>query len=115
LPFLFLFVSLMASTVSIVTPEDLQRLEERLTQQFEERYERKLAADRAFLSEFLKSQDDQVSARKALEISGIKSRTTLIAERKRPGSPLSYTVTGRSVSYSRAGCIAYKLGHQLAA
>jgi hypothetical protein len=105
----------MASTLSIVTPEDLQKLEERLTRQFEERYERKLAADRAFISEFIKSQDDQVKAKKALEITGIKSRTTLIAERQRPGSPLTYTVTGRSVTYSRAGCIAYKQKHQLAA
>jgi hypothetical protein len=72
-------------------------------------------ADRAFMREFLASLDDQVPAKKALEITGIKSRTTLIAERQRPGSPLTYTVTGRSVNYSRAGCIAYRLGHQIAA
>lgn len=104
----------MSQPVHILTPEDLERslapLRQRVAQQ-----EAEAARDREFMRQFLASIDDQVSTQKALEISGIKSRTTLIAERQRPGSPLTYTSSGRSVSYSRAGCIAYKLSHQLAA
>lgn len=91
------------STLPFATPEDIAQL----------RAERE--ADRAFLREFLASIDDQVDAKRALKITGIKSLTTLIAERQRPGTPLTFTKNGRSVSYSRAGCVAYKLGYQLAA
>jgi hypothetical protein len=91
------------SNLPFATPEDIAQL----------RAERE--ADRAFMREFLASIDDQVDAKKALKITGIKSLTTLIAERQRPGTPLAYVKNGRSVTYSRAGCVAYKLGYQLAA
>ena len=56
-----------AESLPFVTPADLARVD------------RELQALRAFLAEFLRSQDDQVGYKKALEITGIKSRTTLIA------------------------------------
>ena len=71
-----------------------------------------VAEERAFRRDFLASLDDQVSTKKALQISGIASRTTLIAERQRPGTLLTYTHEGRSVTYGRAGCVAHKRAHQ---
>jgi hypothetical protein len=93
----------MQPALPFATPADLARVE------------RELTALRGFVQEFISSQDDEVSTKDALKITGIKSRTTLIAERGRPGSPLKYTSHGRSASYSRAGCVAYKLAHQRAA
>jgi len=58
--------------------------------------------------------DDEVSTKKALELTGIKSRTTLIEERDRPGTLLRYSKHGRSTSYSRKSCIDYKLARRLA-
>jgi len=71
--------------------------------------------ERAFRREYVASFNDEVSTLEALRLTGIGSRTTLIAERQRPGTPLTHTHHGRSVRYGRAGCIAYKLAHQLAA
>lgn len=73
---------------------------------------RQLADLRLFVQEFVASIDDTVSTAKALEITGIKSRTTLIAERQRDGSLLTFTQVGKRVSYSRASCVAYRLAHQ---
>ncbi|MGI4871466.1 MAG: hypothetical protein ACRYFX_09845 [Janthinobacterium lividum] len=67
---------------------------------------------RGFMADFLASLDDQVSTKKALELSGIASRTTLIAERQRPGTLLTHSHNGRTVTYGRAGCIAHKRAHQ---
>ncbi len=76
---------------------------------------RELAELRGFVREMVNSVDDQVSTAQALRLTGLKSRTTLIAERQRPGTLLKYTKQGRSAAYSRASCIAHKLHFQLAA
>lgn len=68
---------------------------------------------KALVSEFIASLDDQVDTKRALAITGIKSRTTLIVERKRPDTLLSYTAHGRSVAYSRASCIMYRRAQTL--
>ena len=73
--------------------------------------ERKLESMELFMREFLNSLDDQIGYKEALKISGIKSRTTLVAERRREGSLIKFTHHGRSVAYSRAGCVAYRLAH----
>ncbi|MDO7849929.1 hypothetical protein Q5H92_26455 [Hymenobacter sp. M29] len=73
-----------------------------------------LSQHKAFQSAFIESLDDQVTTKKALDITGIKSRTTLIAERDRPDSLLAYTHNGRAVTYSRAGCVAHALARQAA-
>lgn len=90
------------SELPFATPADVARLERELQQM------------REFMREFIGSIDDQVTTKKALEITGIKSRTTLIAERDRPKSLLTYTQHGRAVTYSRAGCVAHKLARQAA-
>jgi hypothetical protein len=58
--------------------------------------------------------DDEVGTKKALQLTGIKSRTTLIEERDRPGTLLRYSKHGRSTSYSRKSCIDYRLSRRLA-
>lgn len=79
------------------------------------RLERQLREVCQFVRELVESVDDHVSTAQALKLTGIKSRTTLIAERDRAGSLLKYTKQGRSAAYSRASCIAHKLHFQLAA
>ncbi len=90
-----------AAPLPFATPADVRRLE------------RELAAMRLLMQEFMNSLDEEVSTAQALKITGIKSRTTLIAERDRPGTTLKYTKMGRSTAYSRAGCVAYKLAHRM--
>ena len=70
---------------------------------------------RELLAEFLASVDLEVDTARALRLTGIKSRTTLIAERQRPGTPLKHSKHGRSTSYSLVSCLNYKQAHRLAA
>lgn len=84
------------TTLTFVTPEEFQQLTQRVD----------LLAER--LSAYVETTDDDVDTATALKITGIKSRTTLIWERKQPGSLLKYSTHGRSVSYSRKSCIDYK-------
>lgn len=87
-----------AQPLPFATPADLARIE------------RQVAALQAYIvGEFIPTLDKQISAAEALKITGINSRTTLVAERRRPGSLLRYTQHGRSVAYSLAGCVAYKM------
>lgn len=65
------------------------------------------------LTAYVESVNDEVDTHTALKLTGIKSRTTLIEERDRPGTLLSYSKHGRSVSYSRKSCIDYKLDRRL--
>ena len=74
--------------------------------------ERRLAQMETFMREFVNSLDDQIGYKEALKITGIKSRTTLVAERRRAKSLIVFTQHGRSVSYSRAGCVAYRLAQR---
>jgi hypothetical protein len=67
---------------------------------------------RIIIADFLASIDDTVSSAKALQLTGIRSLTTLIAERQRPGTLLVYSHHGRSVHYSRASCLAYRRARQ---
>lgn len=92
-----------SESLPFATPADVARLE------------RQLQDVCRFVRELVESVDDQVSTQQALKLTGLKSRTTLIAERKRPGTLLKYTKQGRSTAYSRASCIAHKLHFQLAA
>lgn len=63
---------------------------------------------RAIVTDFLDSLDDRVSTKQALQLTGIKSRATLIAARQRPDTLLAYSHQGRSVLYSRASCLAFR-------
>ena len=89
-------------TVSFVTPEELLKRDQRI-----DRLEQ-------FLTAYIESVDDEVDTATALQLTGIKSRTTLIEERDRPGTLLRYSKHGRSTAYSRASCIDYKLSRRLA-
>ncbi|SFP79618.1 hypothetical protein SAMN04515668_0373 [Hymenobacter arizonensis] len=86
----------MPAIIEFVTPTEHQKLVEEVA------YLRLLVAD------LLDSLDDEVNTSTALRLTGIKSRTTLIAERNRPETLLRYSSHGRSISYSRASCLAYK-------
>ena len=88
-------------TLTFVTPEELNRVLHRLDQM-----EQRLAA-------YVASINDEVTTAEALRLTGIKSRTTLLEERDRPGTLLRYSKHGRSTSYSRKSCIDYKLSHRL--
>ena len=91
--------------ITIVTPEELQAVVSRLTL-MEMRLE---VYEEAFKAAF----DEEVGTKRALQLTGIKSRTTLIEERDRPGTLLRYSKHGRSTSYSRKSCIDYKLSRRL--
>ncbi|MDF7810784.1 hypothetical protein [Hymenobacter sp. YC55] len=82
-------------------PNQYQQLEQRLVL-----LEQRLTA-------YVESVNDEVDTHEALKLTGIKSRTTLIEERKRPGTLLQYSKHGKSVSYSRKSCIDYKLDRRL--
>lgn len=69
---------------------------------------REMADLRRLVSDFVASVDDDVDTKTALKLTGLKSRTTLIAERQRPGTLLTHSKLGRSCAYSRASCLAYK-------
>lgn len=69
---------------------------------------RELADLRRLVADFVASVDDEVDTKAALKLTGIKSVTTLMAERDRPGTLLNYSKLGRSCAYSRASCLAYK-------
>ncbi|GAA4349983.1 hypothetical protein GCM10023185_07180 [Hymenobacter saemangeumensis] len=86
----------MTTVMPFATPADIADLR------------REFLALQAFVQEFVSSQDDEVDTKTALKLTGIKSRTTLIMERERPGTLLKHAKHGRSTSYSRASCIAYK-------
>lgn len=73
---------------------------------------RELAELRRLVGDFVASLDDDVDTKTALKLTGIKSPTTLIAERQRPGTPLQHSKLGRSCVYSRASCLAYKRAHR---
>ncbi|MBD2769684.1 hypothetical protein IC235_17475 [Hymenobacter sp. BT664] len=65
------------------------------------------------VADLLESLDDDVDTKTALKLTGIKSRTTLIAERQRRGTLIRHSKLGRSCMYSRASCLAYKRAHRL--
>lgn len=71
-----------------------------------------LADLRRLVADFVASIDDDVDTKTALKLTGIKSVTTLMAERDRPGTLLRYSKLGRSCVYSRASCLAYKRAHR---
>ena len=86
--------------IEIITPEKFRVLEREVNQL------------RALIKDFMDSLDDEVDTKTALRLTGIRSRTTLVAERRRGGSLLIYSKHGRSVTYSRAGCLAYRRSRQ---
>jgi hypothetical protein len=89
------------ASIAFVTPAELHQFVARL-----ELVEMRLAVHEEFA-------DDEVRTKKALQLTGIKSRTTLIEERDRPGTLLRYSKHGRSTSYSRKSCIDYRLSRRL--
>jgi predicted mannosyl-3-phosphoglycerate phosphatase (HAD superfamily) len=88
--------------------EELAALPARL-QQLEQRQQ--LLEQR--LTAYVESVEDDVDTHTALKLTGLHSRTTLIEERKRPGTLIKFSKHGRSVSYSRKSCIDYKLARRL--
>jgi predicted mannosyl-3-phosphoglycerate phosphatase (HAD superfamily) len=90
------------ASITFVTPAELSEVVARL-----DMVEQRLAVHEEFA-------DDEVRTKKALELTGIKSRTTLIEERDRPGTLIRYSKHGRSTSYSRKSCIDYRLARRLA-
>jgi hypothetical protein len=66
------------------------------------------------LAAYVASINDEVTTAEALRLTGIKSRTTLLEERDRPGTLLRYSKHGRSTSYSRKSCVDYRLSRRLA-
>ncbi|GGF22489.1 hypothetical protein [Hymenobacter cavernae] len=89
------------ASLSFVTPDDLAVVIE-LVQGI-----------KAKLDAYIESVDDEIDTATALKITGIKSRTTLIAERDKPGSLLKYSKLGTRPTYSRSACIEYKLSKRL--
>jgi hypothetical protein len=67
---------------------------------------------KVIVTDFLASLDDKVSTKQALQLTNIKSRTTLIIERQRPDTLLTFSYQGRSVLYSRASCLAFRRARQ---
>ncbi|MCC3159482.1 hypothetical protein LJ737_19730 [Hymenobacter sp. 15J16-1T3B] len=65
------------------------------------------------LDAYVESIDDDVDTATALKLTGIASRTTLLAERDRPGTKLAYRKEGTKCLYSRRSCIDYKLSKRL--
>lgn len=63
---------------------------------------------RTIVTDFLNSIDDGVSTKQALQLTGIKSRATLIVARQRPNTLIAYSYQGCSVPYSRASCLAFR-------
>jgi predicted mannosyl-3-phosphoglycerate phosphatase (HAD superfamily) len=89
------------ASITFVTPAELSEVVARL-----DMVEQRLAVHEEFA-------DDEVRTKKALQLTGIKSRTTLIEERDRPGTLIRYSKHGRSTSYSRKSCIDYRLSRRL--
>ena len=89
------------ASIAFVTPAELSQVIARL-----DLVEMRLAVHEEFA-------DDEVRTKKALQLTGIKSRTTLIEERDRPGTLIRYSKHGRSTSYSRKSCIDYRLSRRL--
>jgi hypothetical protein len=89
------------ATLSFITPDELRPVLDRLAV-----LEQRLAA-------YIETTNDEVDTKTALQLTGIKSRTTLLDERDRPGTLLRYSKHGRSTSYSRKSCIDYKLSRRL--
>ena len=89
--------------IEFVTPEEHRAVQREVRQL------------RELVQEFLASVDVEVDTARALRLTGIRSRTTLIAERERPGTPLKYSKHGRSTSYSLVSCLHYKQAMRLAA
>ena len=86
----------MAAVLEFVTPEEHQQVV------------REVRALRELLDDYLQSVDQEVDTDRALQLTGIQSRTTLIAERQRPGTLLKFSKHGRRAAYSLASCLAYK-------
>lgn len=91
----------MPALIEFITPLEHQRLVEEVHEL------------RMLVTDLLESLDDDVDTKTALRLTGIKSRTTLMAERSRPGTLLQHSKLGRSCVYSRASCLAYKRAHRL--
>jgi len=62
---------------------------------------------------YVETTDDEVDTATALKLTGIKSRGTLIKERKQPGTLIQWSGHGTRVSYSRKSCIDYKQARRL--
>ena len=90
----------MPTTIEFITPAEHQRLVE------------EVAELRTLVLDLLASIDYEVDTKAALKLTGIKSVTTLMAERGRPNTPLKYSKLGRACAYSRASCLAYKRAHR---
>ncbi len=67
----------------------------------------------ARLTAYIEAVDDDLPTAQALRLTGIGSRTTLIAERQRPGTLLAWRKEGTRALYSRRSCIDYKLARRL--
>ena len=86
----------MGASIHFVTPEEHQAVVQEVSEL------------RALVTDLLDSLGDEVDTATALRLTGLHSRSSLIAERTRPGTPLKFCKHGRSVSYSRTSCLAYK-------
>ncbi|WP_045687734.1 hypothetical protein [Hymenobacter sp. AT01-02] len=57
---------------------------------------------------YLRAQTNEwVDTPTALKLTGIKSNTTLRAERDRPNTVLKFSGIGRAIRYSRDSCVQY--------
>ncbi|KUG06906.1 hypothetical protein [Solirubrum puertoriconensis] len=75
--------------------------------------EQRFAALELQLQAYVEAIDDDVDTATALQLTGINSRTTLVAERDRKGTLLKYRKEGTKCLYSRRSCIDYKLSKRL--
>lgn len=88
------------AVIEVIDPEDYRATK------------REVAELRLLVTDLMSSLDDEVNTATALKLTGIKSITTLMAERDRPGTQLKYSKLGRACAYSRASCLAYKRAHR---
>ena len=88
------------TTADLITREDLAPVLRRLVQL------------EALVAAYVEAMDEDVPTATALRLTGIGSRTTLIAERQRPGTLLVHRKEGTRALYSRRSCIAHKLARR---
>jgi len=91
-----------------ISLDEITKLPERILM-----LERKQSLLEERLELILLATDDEVRTPMALKLTGLKSRTSLIEERDRPGTEIRYSKHGRSVSYSRQSCIDYRQARRL--
>ncbi|WP_125921780.1 hypothetical protein [Hymenobacter lapidarius] len=90
----------MPAIIEVVTAAEHQKLVD------------EVASLRTLCTDLLNSLNEDVDTKTALKLTGIKSCTTLINERQRPGTLLQFSKLGRRCVYSRASCLAYKRAHR---